>query len=121
MTKQIDKRATGIVYSLLKRTQRSILIPHASRHDTEHGVLPPDHPSIPHEFGESGVDLVLNLTERPVVLIHDISRCHFTARQPGHGAQNESLSKKVSLDSHRLPDFFLFHPRGKPCEEAFAG
>jgi len=107
VTKQIDKRATSIVYSMAKRTQRSTLIPHASRHETEHGVLPPDHPSIPHEFSESGVDLVLDLNERRVVPFHDSAPCHFAARPPGHGAQNKSRSKKVSLASNCLPDFLL--------------
>jgi len=107
VTKQIDKRATGIVYSMAKRTQRSTLIPHASRHETEHGVLPPDHPSIPHEFSESGVDLVLNATERRVVPFHDSTPCHFAALPPGHGTQNKSRSKKVSLASNYLPDFFI--------------
>ena len=112
VTKQIDKRATSIVYSMAKRTQRSTLIPHASRHETEHGVLPPDHPSIPHEFSESGVDLVLNATERRVVPFHDSAPCHFAALPPGHGAQNKSRSKKVTLASNCLPDFFITCGRG---------
>ena len=93
---------------MAKRTQRSTLMPHASRHETEHGVLAPDHPSIPHECSESGVDLVLDLTGRRVVPFHDSASCHFTALLPGHAVQNESHSKKVLLASTRLPDFSIF-------------
>ena len=81
--------------------------PGLANHQMEHGVLPPDHPSIPYEFSGSGVDLVLNATERRVVPFHDSAPCHFAALPPGHGAQNKSRSKEVTLASNCLPDFFI--------------